>query len=255
MALLPVKILVVDDDSDVLYTTKQVLKRHFKAVYTEGNPKRALETIEEKEIDIVVLDMNFAPGITSGQEGLFWLRKIKKTRPDCQVLLHTAYGEIELAVQGMQQGAADFVIKPWKPEKLVASVQNVWKLAQASREVDRLKKSRDHLKSEVDNSYPQIISEDPVMTPIFRMMEKVARTDANVLILGENGTGKELVARAIHNQSNRASEAFVKVDLGAIPESLFESELFGHAKGAFTDAKEDRAGRFEIATKGTLCFR
>ncbi|MEM9718140.1 MAG: sigma-54 dependent transcriptional regulator [Bacteroidota bacterium] len=252
MAQLPSKILVVDDDLDVLYTTKQVLKRHFKEIFTESSPKKALETLQEKSIDIVLLDMNFAPGITSGQEGLFWLRKMKKIAPECQVILHTAYGDIELAVQGMKQGASDFVVKPWQAEKLLASIQNVWKLVEANREVERLKNSRGILKREVDGMYPEIVSEDPSMVPIFRMMEKVAKTDANVLILGENGTGKELIARAIHNQSPRAEEAFVKVDLGAIPESLFESELFGHAKGAFTDAREDRVGRFELAEKGTL---
>ena len=252
MDIIPATVLIVDDDLDVLYTAKQVLKRHFQQVMTESSLKQAQAKIEQEPIDIVVLDMNFAPGITSGQEGLFWLRKIKKLRPECEVVLHTAYGDIELAVKGMQQGAVDFIIKPWQPEKLLASLQNVWKFIQASKEVDHLKASRGHLKEEVDRQYPQIISEDPVMEPIFRMMEKVARTDANVLILGENGTGKELIARAIHNQSLRAEEAFVKVDLGAIPESLFESELFGHAKGAFTDAKQDRSGRFEIAKKGTL---
>ena len=252
MAGLPIKILVVDDDLDVLYTTKQVLKRHFKEVLTESSPKKALEIMKGEEIAIVLLDMNFAPGITSGQEGLFWLRKLKKLNPACHVVLHTAYGDIELAVQGMKQGASDFIVKPWQAEKLVASLQNVWKLIEAQKELERLKNSRGLLKKEIDSRYPEIISEDPGMQPIFRMMEKVAKTDANVLILGENGTGKELIARAIHNQSPRAEEAFVKVDLGAIPESLFESELFGHAKGAFTDAREDRMGRFELAAKGTL---
>ncbi len=252
MDRIPATVLVVDDDLDVLYTAKQVLKRHFKQVLTESSPKQAQAKLEADSIDLVVLDMNFAPGITSGQEGLFWLRKIKKIQPDCEVVLHTAYGDIELAVKGMQQGAADFVTKPWQPEKLVASLKNVWKLIQASKEVDHLKQSRGQLKEEIDRQHPQIISEDPIMQPIFRMMEKVAKTDANVLILGENGTGKELIARAIHNQSPRSQEAFVKVDLGAVPESLFESELFGHSKGAFTDAKEDRAGRFETARKGSL---
>jgi len=246
------KILLVDDDLDVLYTAKQVLKRHFEAVVTVSVPKKALQLLEKEGFEVVLLDMNFAPGITQGQEGLFWLRKMLKVTHAPSVILHTAYGDIELAVEGMKQGATDFLVKPWKPEKLLASVKNVWQLRQSEREVSRLKKSRNHLQQELDQQYPEMISEDPAMKPVFKMIEKVSRTDANVLILGENGTGKELVARAIHRQSKRAEEVFVKVDLGAIPESLFESELFGHAKGAFTDAKTDRVGRFEAATGGTL---
>jgi len=252
MEKLTAKVLVIDDDLDVLYTAQQVLKRHFSQVSTQSSAQLALKALTEEGADIVVLDMNVAPGITNGQEGLFGLRKIKKTLPECDVVLHTAYAEVELAVQGMKQGAVDFVIKPWKPEKLVASLRNVCKLREADREVQRLRKSRGLMKAEVDRAHPEIISEDPIMDPIFRMMNKVAQTDANVLILGENGTGKELVARSIHNRSARAEEVFVKVDSGAIPESLFEAELFGHTKGAFTDAREDRPGRFEVAEGGTL---
>ncbi len=248
----PGKILLIDDDLDVLYTAKQVLKRHFEVVETESVPKKALAKLEKEAFDVVLLDMNFAPGIISGQEGLFWLRKIIKTPHKPLVILDTAYGDIELAVEGMKQGATDFLIKPWNPEKLIASVKTVYQLSISKKEVSHLKKSRKTLHAELDQQYPEIISEDPVMEPVFKTIEKVAKTDANVLILGENGTGKELVARALHRQSKRSEEVFVKVDLGAIPESLFESELFGHTKGAFTDAKADREGRFESANGGTL---
>ena len=252
MEKLPAKILIIDDDTDVLYTAKLVLKRHFKLVKTENSPKNILDILQEEKYDVVLLDMNFAPGVTSGQEGLFWLRKIKKSNPETQVILNTAYGAIELAVEGMKQGATDFLLKPWKQEKLVASVTTVYKLSQTKKELTRLQKSRKVIKQELDQNFPPMISESDAMHPVFETIRKVASTEANVLILGENGTGKELVAREIHKQSLRADEAFVKVDLGAIPESLFESELFGHSKGAFTDAQEDRVGRFEVAAGGSL---
>ena len=246
------KILLVDDDLDVLYTAKLVLKRSFEQVDTESNPKNVLDLLAKVDYDVVVLDMNFAPGVTSGQEGLFWLRKIKKHSPETLVILNTAYGDIELAVEGMKQGATDFLVKPWKEGKLLASVQTVFKLSQSNKEVNRLKNSRKLINQELDSNYPPMISQAAEMNPVFETIRKVAKTDANVLILGENGTGKELVAREIHRQSKRAEEIFVKVDLGAVPESLFESELFGHSKGAFTDAREDRMGRFEAASGGSL---
>ena len=246
------KILLVDDDLDVLYTAKLVLKRNFEQVDTESNPKKLIDLLSQTDYDVVVLDMNFAPGVTSGQEGLFWLRKIKKHSPETLVILNTAYGDIELAVEGMKQGATDFLLKPWKEDKLLASVRTVLKLCQSGKEVNRLKNSRKLISQELDRNYPPMISKAAEMKPVFEAIRKVAATDANVLVLGENGTGKELVAREIHRQSLRTEEVFVKVDLGAVPESLFESELFGHSKGAFTDAKEDRMGRFEAASGGSL---
>ena len=248
----PGNILIIDDDLDVLYTAQLILKHHYTQVDTEGNPKKALQMIQNQEYDVVLLDMNFAPGVTHGQEGLFWLRKIQKESPESLIILNTAYGEIELAVEAMKRGASDFLVKPWPKEKLLSSVKMVFELKQSRQEVARLQTSRKVINAEWDSQYPDLISKAPVMQAVLKTLEKVATTDANVLILGENGTGKELVARAIHRKSRRSEEAFIKVDLGAIPESLFESELFGHVKGAFTDAREDRAGRFEVASGGTL---
>ncbi|MEL6674972.1 MAG: sigma-54 dependent transcriptional regulator [Bacteroidota bacterium] len=246
------KILIIDDDQDVLFTAQMVLKRHFSEVKTAHSPKGVMPLLEKEAFEVILLDMNFAPGVTSGQEGLFWLRKIKKVLPAAQVILNTAYGDVELAVEGMRQGATDFLLKPWKHEKLLSSVRMVMKLGKAQAEVGRLKQSRKAIQSELAGTYPPLLSQAASMQKVFETIEKVAKTDATVLVLGENGTGKELVARDLHRQSPRYEEAFIKVDLGAIPETLFESELFGHNKGAFTDAKEDKAGRFEVAAGGSL---
>ena len=196
--------------------------------------------------------MNFSYGLTSGKEGIKLLRKILKKDPNAHVLMNTAYGDIEIAVEAMKDGAVDFLVKPWQKEKLLATVQAIYKLSKVKKEVEDLKTSQKIIVKDQSKNYDKIISESPVMKPVFDAIDKVSKTDANVLILGENGTGKELVARAIHGQSTRYEENFIKVDLGAISATLFDSELFGHVKGAFTDAKEDRPGRFEMAHKGTL---
>ena len=252
MEKLPGKVLIIDDDHDVLYTARLILKRHFAEVQAESSPKNVVSLLEKKSFDVIILDMNFSPGVTNGQEGLFWLRKILKADPRAHVMMNTAYGDVEIAVEAMKRGAIDFLIKPWKKEKLVASAKAIYKLSQTNKEVERLKSGRKELNREIDSHFPEMLSEAASMKPVFSAIKKVAITDANILILGENGTGKELVARAIHRQSSRREEPFIKVDLGAIAENLFESELFGHEKGAFTDAKEARAGRFEIASGGTL---
>jgi two-component system, NtrC family, response regulator HydG len=246
------KILIIDDDQAVLYTAKMILKQRFEAVATESSPAEVIPQLQKNHFDVILLDMNFAHGMTSGQEGIRLLREIMKVDPEAHVIVNTAYGDIYLAVEAMKEGAADFLVKPWEKEKLLSTVLSIFKLSQSRKELVRLKHKESALRQDLDSPYAEIISASAPMQKIFTTIKKVAATDASVLILGENGTGKELIARAIHRQSKRAHEAFIKVDLGAISESLFEAELFGHVKGAFTDAKEDRAGRFEVASGGTL---
>ncbi len=246
------KILVLDDDQGVLYTAKIILKQHFETVVTEKDPAKLDFLLNQHKYDVIVLDMNFSYGLTSGQEGLKLLKRILQKDPEAHVLMNTAYGDIDIAVEAMKEGAVDFLVKPWQKEKLLATVQAIYKLSQTKKEVEELKTSQKILVKDSQREYEDIVSVSESMKPVFHAIEKVAKTDANVLILGENGTGKELIARAIHNQSLRASENFIKVDLGAVHENLFDSELFGHVKGAFTDAKEDRPGRFEIASGGSL---
>ncbi|MBO3697145.1 sigma-54 dependent transcriptional regulator [Roseivirga sp. E12] len=246
------KILVLDDDQGVLYTAKMILKQHFETVITEKDPLKLDFLLNQHKYDVIVLDMNFSYGLTSGKEGIKLLKRILQKDPDAHVLMNTAYGEVDIAVEAMKEGAVDFLVKPWQKEKLLATVQSIFTLSQTKKEVKELKTSQKIVVRDQQREFDDIISISPTMKPVFDAIDKVAVTDANVLILGENGTGKELIARAIHNRSPRVDENFIKVDLGAISESLFESELFGHAKGAFTDAKEDRPGRFEMANDGTL---
>jgi two-component system, NtrC family, response regulator HydG len=245
-------ILVVDDDNDVLYTARLVLKGLFGKVDTLNRPGLIPEYLKACKYDVILLDMNFTRGITSGKEGLEWLGKILQIDPDAHVLATTAYGEINLAVQAMKKGAVDFIIKPWNKEQIAVSVQNILSL---SREQKKLNKNKSNQAGAINSrqiKYPEMISCSPIMAQILETIKTVAPTDANILILGENGTGKELAAWALHCESLRKQCAFVHVDLGAIPDTLFEAELFGHTRGAFTDAREDRAGRFETASGGTL---
>jgi two-component system, NtrC family, response regulator HydG len=246
------KILIIDDDGDVLYTTRMVLKNHFKEVYTERDPTLISGILAKEQFDVILLDMNFSPGTTSGKEGLHWLKTIKSLDPGAHVIICTAYGDIPLAVTAMKEGASEFLVKPWEKEKLLATVNAIFQLSQKEKETQLFRSRQAVQNSSFSSSLDQIISGSKAMESIMHTIKKVAPTDANVLILGENGTGKELMAKALHLHSQRKDEAFIKVDLGSISESLFESELFGHIKGAFTDAKDDRAGRFEIATGGTL---
>jgi len=245
-------ILVVDDDEDVLQAAKLFLKQHVIRVDTEQNPKNIPNLLLNHKYDLVLLDMNFTGDVSGGTEGFHWLRKILEIDPSVAVVFITAYGNVEKAVKAIKEGATDFVLKPWHNEKLLATVSAALQLTHSRREVDTLKSREETLQEDLDQRYKDIIGKSPAITEVFHTIDKIAKTDANVLIQGENGTGKELVARAIHRQSNRKKEAFINVDLGAIAENLFESELFGHVKGAFTDAKTDRAGRFEIASGGTL---
>lgn len=245
-------ILVVDDDNDVLYTAKLVLRGLFDKVDTLADPGLIPELLKAGKYDVVLLDMNFTRGDTSGEEGLKWLGKIHQSDPDIKVLMTTAYGEINLAVQAMKMGAVDFIIKPWNKERLVNATNNAVCHEPEKKEGSRKKSTNDKTINLRETHYPEIISRSQVMAQILETIKTIAPTDANILIMGENGTGKELAAWALHCESLRKQEAFVHVDLGAIPETLFEAELFGHTRGAFTDAKEERAGRFEAASGGTL---
>lgn len=245
-------ILIVDDDADVLLTAELVLKKEFRRVATERDPRRLAAALRGEPFDVVLLDMNFSPGTTSGQEGVECLRTVEQLSPDTKVIFMTAYGGVETAVKAIKEGAADFVVKPWDNQKLVATVGATLRFSQAAQTVKDLQTRQRELNRYIAAPEVEIVGGSPAIQKLLGDIQKVARTDAAVLILGENGTGKELVARAIHRASARAGHPFVHVDLGAVPESLFESELFGHKKGAFTDAKEDRAGRFEIAAGGTL---
>jgi DNA-binding NtrC family response regulator len=245
-------ILIVDDDNDVLYTARLVLRDLFGKVDTLNRSSLIPEYFRSCKYDVVVLDMNFTRGITSGKEGLEWLGKILRIDPDVCVITTTAYGEISLAVQAMKEGASDFLIKPWNREQLICAVQRVVALRSQKQDVKKTKSKNTGASNQEKIRYPELISRSAIMANVLETIKTVAPTNANVLIMGENGTGKELAAWALHNMSLRKENEFIHVDLGAIPETLFESELFGHTRGAFTDAREERTGRFETASGGTL---
>jgi len=246
------KILIIDDDEDVLLAAKLLLKKHAQQVIIEKNPKKIPFLMNNDSYDVILLDMNFSKDITSGKEGFHWLNEILTKDPQAVVILITAFGDVEMAVKALKEGATDFVLKPWQNEKLLATMATASKLKRSYNEVDRLKKAKQQLEQDINQPFKDIIGGSPAMAEVYKLIDKVAKTDANVLILGENGTGKELIARALHLKSMRKDSVFVGVDMGAITETLFESELFGHKRGAFTDAKADRPGRFEVANQGTL---
>lgn len=246
------KILVVDDDIDVLNTARMYLKQQFTLVQIENNPENIALHFDRESFDVVLLDMNFQKGENDGAAGLKWLNTVLEIDPNTIVILITAYGELDLAVKAVKAGATDFIAKPWKNEKLYGTITSALQLRQSKLEIDRLKNTQKTLASDIDQKFENFIGESLPIQKVFSMIEKVAPTDANVLVLGENGTGKELAARALHRNSERKREVFINVDLGSISETLFESELFGHVRGAFTDAKEDKPGRFELASGGTL---
>ncbi|MFO7828144.1 MAG: sigma-54 dependent transcriptional regulator [Bacteroidales bacterium] len=246
------KILVIDDDQDILLTTKVILKKEFREIKTVTSPDDVIPFIEKDIFDVILLDMNFTTGATSGKEGLSWLKKILEISPEAIIIVMTAYGDINLAVEAMKIGATDFIIKPWENKKFIATVNSAFKLSRSKKEINLLKTKQETLAKDIDQPFTKIIGNSDAIANLYKTIDKVADTDANILILGENGTGKELVAREIHRKSRRAKNLFMSVDLGAIPETLFESELFGHVKGAFTDAKEDRNGRFAVANGGSL---
>lgn len=247
----PARILVVDDEDDVRLAAKLLLKRHFASVETLSDPARLPEMLAAHRFDVLLLDMNFTAGPRTGAEGLSWLDRVLAQDPSAAVVLVTARGDVDLAVQAMKRGAADFVTKPWENARLVATLTAAANLRLARSEAEDLRERQQGLAAATQNR-SAMIGSSPAMEKVFALIRRAAPTEANVLILGENGTGKELVARELHRQSARADKVFVRVDLGAISPSLFESELFGHKRGAFTDAREDRAGLFRAATGGTL---
>ena len=246
------KILIVDDNEDLLKAARMFLKRHIKQVDIERTPDSIPALLNNENYDVILLDMNFTKDVSSGHEGFLWLERILDIDPSAVVILITAYGDVQMAVKAIKEGAMDFILKPWENERLLATVNSAMQLRKSKMEVSELKNRQKQISSDIDHKFQDVIGNSSAMQRIFQTIDRVAGTDANVLILGENGTGKEVIARAIHRNSNRKDEIFINVDLGAISETLFESELFGHLKGAFTDAKEDRPGRFEIASGGTL---
>ncbi|MFO7828777.1 MAG: sigma-54 dependent transcriptional regulator [Bacteroidales bacterium] len=246
------KILAIDDNEDILFALKLLLKNHVELIQTETNPELIPELLHNEVYDVILLDMNFTQDAISGQEGFNWLEKILEIDPDAVVVFITAYGDAEKAVKAIKSGATDFILKPWQNEKLLATISSAIKLRRSKSEATDLRKKQKEISAIQDQPFHEFIGNSPEMHQVFSTIKKVAKTDANVLILGENGTGKELVARALHRNSLRKDEVFINVDLGSIAETLFESELFGHVKGAFTDAKKDKPGRFEIASGGTL---
>ncbi len=246
------KILAVDDNEDILFSLKLLLKNHVELIHVEKNPGRISELMQKENYDVILLDMNFTKDSISGQEGFNWLEKIMEMDPSAVVVFITAYGDIEKAVKAIKLGAVDFVLKPWQNEKLLVTLSSALKLRGSLKEADNLRMKQKELSATMDLPFHDFIGNSQEMQKVIGIIRKVASTDASVLILGENGTGKELVARALHRNSHRNSEVFLSVDLGSISETLFESELFGHLKGSFTDAKKDKPGRFEVASGGTL---
>lgn len=245
-------ILIIDDDKYVLETARMYLKQKFSCVNIIDNPDDLTNHLKSHDYDVILLDMNFKRGEMDGKEGLFLLQSIKSGNPDISVIMITAYGDVNLAVEAMKEGASDFVLKPWKNEKLYATIMAALELRKSKTKYDRLKRVHEKVAKDIEKGFKDFIGDSPAINRVKDLISKVAETDANVLILGENGTGKELVARALHRLSHRNQEVFIRIDLGAIAETLFESELFGHVRGAFTDAKSERAGCFELADKGTL---
>lgn len=245
-------ILIIDDDQDILVAGKLLLKRHFSKVDIGNRPEQLPKLLAESDYDVILLDMNFGPGESSGEQGFYWLNQIVEQKPDCIVIMITAHGGVDVAVEAMKQGATDFIAKPWHNEKVIATVSTALELKRSRQQAQELKATNEILVQASSTSGQQMIGDSSAMQQVRSLIAKAAPTDANVLILGENGTGKELVARALHQQSQRADQVFLSVDLGSIAEALFESELFGHKKGAFTGAQQDRIGKIKAADGGTL---
>ncbi len=246
------KLLIVDDKKSILQVLTMFLQFEFEKVQTISNPNMLSSELESGNYDIVLLDMNFKAGQSTGNEGLYWLREIKKRFPETEVVMFTAFGDIQLAVNALKEGAADFVLKPWENEKLIATLKSAYRLRKSNREITELKGKEQSMKKELNRGEQLIIGQSAAMQQVMNLVQKVAATDANVLITGENGTGKGVIAKEIHRLSLRKNELFVLVDLASLAETLFESELFGHKKGSFTGAMEDRIGKFVLANKGTL---
>ncbi|TKC06493.1 sigma-54-dependent Fis family transcriptional regulator [Pedobacter polaris] len=250
--MIDANILVIDDDDDILLSARLFLKQHFNQVLTCKSPREINVLLSKNEVDIILLDMNYQKGASDGREGLYWLEHILSIDKDYVVILMTAYGNVELAVQAIKKGATDFILKPWENEKLFATLSAASKLRQSNKKVKKLEKIHTSMQSDIARKFEHIIGNDNGVQHLQKTLAKVAPTDANVLILGENGTGKQVFAYEIHKNSLRRKQIFMHVDLGSLNENLFESELFGYVKGAFTDAREDKPGRFEMADGGTI---
>lgn len=245
-------VLVIDDDDDILLSARLFLKQHFREVITCKSPKELNTLLSNNEVDLVLLDMNYQKGASDGREGLYWLDHILSIDKDYIVILMTAYGNVELAVQAIKKGAIDFILKPWENEKLFATLSSASRLRQSNKKVKKLEKIHSSLQKDINRQFESILGNSAPILQLQHTLIKVAPTDANVLILGNNGTGKQVFAYELHRLSQRKNQLFMHVDLGSLNENLFESELFGYAKGAFTDAKDDKPGRFEMAEGGTI---
>jgi len=246
------KLLIVDDHKQVLKALIQLLEPEFESITGISNPNQIISYINKEEYDVILLDMNFSAGVNTGNEGIYWLNRILKSDPLAAVVMITAYSDVNLAVRAIKEGATDFVVKPWDNNKLITSLQAAFKLRQSKIENKKLRDRQKQINKGIINQSDPLIGKSQTIENVLQVIKKVARTDANVLVIGENGTGKELIVKEIHNNSCRADEAFISVDIGTITETLFESEMFGHIKGAFTDAKEDKTGWFETASGCTL---
>jgi DNA-binding NtrC family response regulator len=246
------KLLIVDDHKQVLKALIQLLEPEFDRITGISNPNQIINYINKEEYDVILLDMNFSAGVNTGNEGIYWLNRILKSDPLAAVVMITAYSDVNLAVRAIKEGATDFVVKPWDNNKLITSLQAAFKLRQTKIENKKLRDRQKQINKGIINQSDPLIGKSQPIGNVLKVIKKVARTDANILVIGENGTGKELIVKEIHNNSRRADEAFISIDIGTITETLFESEMFGHIKGAFTDAKEDKTGWFETASGGTL---
>jgi DNA-binding NtrC family response regulator len=246
------KLLIVDDHKQVLKALIQLLEPEFESITGISNPNQIISYINKEEYDIILLDMNFSAGVNTGNEGIYWLNRILKSDPLASIVMITAYSDVNLAVRAIKEGATDFVVKPWDNNKLITSLQAAFKLRQSKIENKKLRDRQKQINKGIINQSDPLIGKSLPLENVLQVIKKVARTDANVLVVGENGTGKELIVKEIHNNSRRADEAFISIDIGTITETLFESEMFGHIKGAFTDAREDKTGWFETAAGGTL---
>jgi len=246
------KLLIVDDHKQVLKALIQLLEPEFESISGISNPNQIISYMNKEEFDIILLDMNFSAGVNTGNEGIYWLNRILKSDPLASVVMITAYSDVNLAVKAIKEGAADFVVKPWDNNKLITTLQAAYKLRQSKMENKKLRDRQKQINKGIIKLDGPLIGKSQAMESVLQVIKKVAKTDANVLVIGENGSGKELIVKEIHNISRRADEVFISIDIGTITETLFETEMFGHIKGAFTDAREDKTGWFETASGGTL---
>lgn len=246
------KLLIVDDHKQVLKALVQLLEPEFEAITGLSNPNQIVSCIGKEDFDVILLDMNFSAGINTGNEGIYWLNRILKSDPLAVVVMITAYADVDLAVRAIREGATDFVVKPWDNNKLIATLLAAYKLRQSKNENKKLRDRQKQINKGIGKQQIPLIGKSRPMEEVFQVINKVAKTEANILVIGENGTGKEVIVKEIHRLSRRADELFISVDIGSITETLFESEMFGHVKGAFTDAREDKPGWFETASGGTL---